>query len=77
VFIYHCGVDPVLQHIGNGMYGAIVVETDAFPAEREFVMVASEFYPTAKPVDGVFVGDLDRMEAVDPEYVVFDGLANR
>jgi len=77
VFMYHCGVDPVLQHIGNGMYGAIIVETDALPAEREFVLVASEFYPGAKPIDGVFVGDLDRMKAVEPEYVVFDGLANR
>ncbi len=77
VFMYHCGVDPVLQHIGNGMYGAIIVETDALPAEREFVLVASEFYPGAKPIDGVYVGDLDRMKAVEPEYVVFDGLANR
>ncbi|HWC70255.1 MAG TPA: multicopper oxidase domain-containing protein, partial [Actinomycetota bacterium] len=77
VFMYHCGVDPVLQHIGNGMYGAIIVQTDAFPAEREFVMVASEFYPTAKPIDGQYVGDFDRMKAVDPEYVVFDGFANR
>lgn len=77
VFMYHCGVDPVLQHIGNGMYGAIIVETEDLPAEREFVMVASEFYPTAKPIDGVYVGDLDRMTAVDPEYVVFDGSANR
>ena len=58
VFMYHCGVDPVLQHIGNGMYGAIIVETDALPAEREFVLVASEFYPGAKPIDGVYVGDL-------------------
>ena len=77
VFMYHCGVDPVLQHIGNGMYGAIIVETDDLPAEREFVLVASEFYPGAKPIDGVYVGDLDRMKAVDPEFVVFDGLANR
>ena len=77
VFMYHCGVDPVLQHIGNGMYGAIIVETDALPAEREFVLVASEFYPGAKPIDGAYVGDLDRMNAVDPEYVVFDGFANR
>lgn len=77
VFMYHCGVDPVLQHIGNGMYGAIIVETDALPKEREFVMVASEFYPGNEPIDGVFVGDIDRMKAVEPEYVVFDGFANR
>jgi nitrite reductase (NO-forming) len=77
VFMYHCGVDPVLQHIGNGMYGAIIVESDDLLQEREFVLVASEFYPSMKPIDGVYVGDLDRMKAVDPEYVVFDGLANR
>ena len=25
VFMYHCGTKPVLMHIANGMYGAIVV----------------------------------------------------
>jgi nitrite reductase (NO-forming) len=73
VFMYHCGVPPVLQHISNGMYGAIIVETDDLPAEREFVLVSSEYYPGAKPIDGVYEGDLDRMLAVDPEYVVFNG----
>ena len=28
-FLYHCGTGPVLQHLINGMYGAIVVD----PAE--------------------------------------------
>src|SRR5581483_5387717 len=28
-FMYHCGTGPVLQHIANGMYGAIIVD----PAE--------------------------------------------
>ena len=26
VYMYHCGTKPVLAHIANGMYGAIVVE---------------------------------------------------
>ena len=73
VFMYHCGVPPVLQHISNGMYGAIIVEPPDLPAEREFVLVSSEFYPGNKPIDGVYEGDLDRMLAVDPEYVVFNG----
>jgi nitrite reductase (NO-forming) len=77
VFMYHCGVPPVLQHISNGMYGAIIVEPDNLPAEREFVLVSSELYPGAKPIDGVFEGDLDRMLAVDPEYVVFNGKSNQ
>jgi nitrite reductase (NO-forming) len=77
VFMYHCGVPPVLQHIANGMYGAIIVEPDDLPVEREFVLVSSEFYPGAEPIDGLYEGDLDRMLAVDPEYVVFNGVANQ
>ncbi|MGZ5297789.1 MAG: multicopper oxidase domain-containing protein [Actinomycetota bacterium] len=77
VFMYHCGVPPVLQHIANGMYGAIIVEPDNLPAEREYVLVSSELYPGAKPIKGVYEGDMDRMLAVDPEYVVFNGVANQ
>jgi nitrite reductase (NO-forming) len=77
VFMYHCGVPPVLQHIANGMYGAIVVEPEDLAPEREFVLVSSEFYPGAKPVHGVYEGDLDRMAAVDPQYVVFNGIADQ
>ncbi len=77
VFMYHCGVPPVLQHISNGMYGAIIVEPENLPAEREYVLVSSEFYPGAKPINGVYEGDLDRMLAVDPEYVVFNGVADQ
>ena len=77
VFMYHCGVPPVLQHISNGMYGAIIVEPDNLPKEREFVLVSSEFYPGEEPIDGVYEGDLDRMEAVDPTYVVFNGKADQ
>lgn len=77
VFMYHCGVPPVLQHISNGMYGAIIVEPDNLPKEREFVLVSSEFYPGKHPVNGVYEGDLDRMLAVDPQYVVFNGKADQ
>ncbi len=77
VFMYHCGVPPVLQHISNGMYGAIIVEPDNLPAEREYVLVSSEFYPGAKPINGLYEGDLDRMLAVDPQYVVFNGVADQ
>jgi copper-containing nitrite reductase len=77
VYLYHCGVPPVLQHISNGMYGAIVVEPDDLPAEREYVLVSSEFYPGKKPIDGVYEGDLNRMLAVDPQYVVFNGIADQ
>jgi nitrite reductase (NO-forming) len=77
VFMYHCGVPPVLQHIANGMYGAIIVEPENLPKEREYVLVNSEFYATDKPVNGVFEGDYDKMLAVDPTYVVWNGKANQ
>jgi nitrite reductase (NO-forming) len=77
VFMYHCGVPPVLQHISNGMYGAIIVEPDGLPKAREYVLVSSEFYPGSKPVNGVYEGDYDRMLAVDPQYVVFNGVADQ
>jgi len=78
VFMYHCGVPPVLHHIANGMYGAIIVEPEGgLPPAREYVLTSSEFYPARRPVDGVFEGDLARMEAVDPEYVVFNGVGNQ
>jgi nitrite reductase (NO-forming) len=77
VFMYHCGVPPVLQHISNGMYGAIVVEPNNLPKEREYVLVSSEFYPGAKPIDGVYEGDYKRMLAGKPTYVVFNGVADQ
>lgn len=77
VFMYHCGVPPVLHHISNGMYGAIVVEPEGLEAAREYVMVSSEFYVSPKLQDGLAVGDVEAMESADPTYVVFDGMFNR
>ena len=77
VFMYHCGVPPVMHHIANGMYGAIVVEPDGLAPAREYVVVSSEFYASDEPTDGVFVGDVDKMAAVTPTQVVFDGGFNR
>lgn len=77
VFMYHCGVPPVLQHISNGMYGAIVVEPEDLPEAREYVLVSSEIYPGSKPIKGVYEGDYDRMLAADPQYVVFNGVADQ
>ena len=52
VFMYHCGTKPVLAHIANGMYGAIVVgRAKALPpVDNEYVLVASEWYLTG---DGI------------------------
>ena len=48
-FFYHCGSDPMIQHIARGMFGVIIVDPkdgNAMPkADREYVLVQSELYP--------------------------------
>jgi nitrite reductase (NO-forming) len=77
VFMYHCGTGPVLEHISNGMYGAVVVDpTQAFAPAKEYVLVQSEFY-LKDAGGGAWEGDLARMQAVQPDFVVFNGAANQ
>lgn len=49
IFYYHCGADPMIQHISRGMFGAIIVDPKdpkAMPkADREYVLIQSELYP--------------------------------
>lgn len=49
VFFYHCGSDPMIQHIARGMFGTIIVDpkdASAMPkADREYVLIQSELYP--------------------------------
>lgn len=75
VFMYHCGTPPVLHHIGNGMYGAVVVDPDPpFEPAREYVLVQSEFY--ARPgANDTWDADMDKMLAVRPDLMGFNGIA--
>jgi nitrite reductase (NO-forming) len=75
--MYHCGTPPVLHHIGNGMYGAIIIEPEngyPEPAEREYWLVQSEFYLQATS-DGMWTGSMEKMKAATPDYVVWNGAA--
>ncbi len=75
-FIYHCGTPPVLLHIGNGMYGAIIVDPiePLPPADVSYVLVQGEWY--SHQVSGkLMAGDYDKMMAVRPDEVVFNGIA--
>jgi nitrite reductase (NO-forming) len=85
VFMYHCGTPMILEHIASGMYGAVVVEPrGGYPtkADREYVVVQSEFYtkldPDRRKADGVplHVLDGDRLRTSQPTYTVFNGLHN-
>ena len=75
-FVYHCGTDPVLQHIGNGMYGAIVVDPiqPLPPADVSYVIVQSEWY-TQQVSGHLMTGDYQKMLNGPPDEVVFNGVA--
>ena len=46
VWMYHCGTDPVLHHIANGMFGMVIVEPEGGlpPIDHEFFLVQNEWY---------------------------------
>lgn len=73
-FMYHCGTSPALHHIGNGMYGAIIIDPPVLaPVAKEFVIVQSELYlgPQGE------AGDLTKMQNEDFDAVVFNGYWNQ
>jgi nitrite reductase (NO-forming) len=79
VFMYHCGTKPVLMHIANGMYGAIVVDPAApLPkADREYVLVASEWYLNGDGIDQRASLDMAKAHAIMPDWTTFNGYANQ
>ncbi len=85
IFMYHCGTPMILEHIASGMYGAVIVEPrNGYPtkADREYVVVQSEFYikpdPGKQKVDGapLYVLDTDRLRDSRPTHTVFNGVHN-
>ncbi|HWQ93696.1 MAG TPA: copper-containing nitrite reductase [Clostridia bacterium] len=76
LFVYHCATAPVGMHVGNGMYGLILVEPEqGFPAvDHEYYVMQGEFYTTGKYGDQGLQG-YDMNKALDerPPYVVFNG----
>ncbi|MCK9538312.1 multicopper oxidase domain-containing protein [Dokdonella sp.] len=75
-FLYHCGTPPVLLHIANGMYGAIVVDpaTPLPPAAESYVLVQGEWY--TQQVAGRLMGaNFQKMLDERPDEVVFNGVA--
>jgi FtsP/CotA-like multicopper oxidase with cupredoxin domain len=76
VFMYHCGVAPVLLHIGQGQHGTIIVDPadeSLLPSAREFVIVQTDLYPGNNGA----TSDYAQLQAATPEFVVFNGYANQ
>jgi nitrite reductase (NO-forming) len=79
VYMYHCGTKPVLAHIANGMYGAIVVDpaTPLPKADREYVLVASEWYLNGDGVSEPASLDMNKARTTQPDWTTFNGYANQ
>lgn len=71
-WVYHCSTSPMLQHIGNGMYGAVIIDPpDLEPVDREYLLVQGELY-LGEPGSADQVA---RMRAGEPDAWVFNGVA--
>ena len=69
-WLYHCGTMPMLQHMANGMYGALIVDPPNLAAVAgQYVLVGSELFFGP---DGAS-GDYAKMRADRPDAVVFNG----
>ena len=79
VYMYHCGTKPVLAHIANGMYGAIVVDpAKPLPkADHSYVLVASEWYLNSDGVKEPASLSLDKARSMAPDWTTFNGYANQ
>jgi nitrite reductase (NO-forming) len=79
VFMYHCGTKPVLAHIANGMYGAIVVEPaePLPPVDHQYVLVASEWYLNGPGTDAPAGLDMTKARMQLPDWVSWNGYAHQ
>lgn len=76
IYVYHCATAPVAMHVGNGMYGLILVEPrEGLPkVDREYYVMQGDFYTKGKNGQGG-LQPFSMTKAIDekPEYVVFNG----
>jgi nitrite reductase (NO-forming) len=76
LYVYHCATAPVAMHVGNGMYGMILVEPkEGLPkTDHEYYVMQGDFY-TKGPngQQGLQPFSMDKALNEKPEYVVFNG----
>jgi nitrite reductase (NO-forming) len=79
VYMYHCGTKPVLAHIANGMYGAIIIQPkESLPkVDNEYVLVGSEWYMSGDGIAEPASLDMAKARARMSDWVTFNGYANQ
>ncbi len=76
LYVYHCATAPVGMHIGNGMYGLILVEPPEGlpPVDKEFYVMQGDFYTVGRYREkGPQPFDMQKAIDEKPTYVVFNG----
>jgi len=76
LYVYHCATAPVGMHVGNGMYGLILIEPPEglAPVDHEYYVMQGDFYTTGKYREkGHQPFDMENAIAEKPTYVVFNG----
>lgn len=71
-WLYHCSTAPMLQHLGNGMFGAVIIDPpDLPPVDHEYLLVTSQLY-LGTPGSSEQVA---KMNSDSPDAWVFNGIA--
>jgi nitrite reductase (NO-forming) len=76
LYVYHCATAPVGMHIGNGMYGMILVEPKAglSKVDHEYYVMQGDFYTKGKfGQQGVQPFSMEKAIDEKPTYVLFNG----
>jgi nitrite reductase (NO-forming) len=78
-FMFHCGTKPVLAHIANGMYGAIIVEprTPLPHVDKNYVLVGSEWYLSSPGFPDAAGLDMAKAQRQEPDWVTWNGYAGQ
>jgi nitrite reductase (NO-forming) len=76
LYVYHCATTPVGMHVGNGMYGMILVEPPEgmAPVDHEYYVMQGDFYTVgAYRAGGLQAFDMQKAIDEKPTYVLFNG----
>lgn len=72
IWLYHCSTAPMSLHLASGMHGAVVIDPPGLgPADKEFIIVASEVYLGAEGGEP----DFQKITAKTPDLMTFNGVA--
>src|SRR6187399_1143828 len=76
LYVYHCATAPVGMHVGNGMYGLILIEPpQGLPkVDREYYVMQGDFYTSGKYREkGLQTFNMENAIDEKPTYVLFNG----